>query len=227
MAGFETHPSYGMLMFSRTSSSDRTLFGSSIKHNNTITMTLKEGGVERDLNHDFYIGEKMIAEVEMSQSQFAELITSMNCGDGVPVTIRWLRGIGNIEPCPFIDKRMQFEDEFSNSLEKTNQISNDIIDKINELFSKKGTITKAEKNEIISLLNRLQQEIGVNRAFIFKQFNKQMDKTAHEAKGEIEAFMQNKLNSLAAQALYEHNKDIQEKLSEIQNPVAIDEDSDN
>ena len=76
-----------MLSFHRTRSSHASaLFGSSIKHKDTIRLEISHGELERGLNHDWYHANKCIVECEMSQSQFAEAITSMNMGDGVPVT---------------------------------------------------------------------------------------------------------------------------------------------
>ena len=37
----ETHPSYGMLQFSRTTGGKTSLFGSSIKHKDTIRLKVK------------------------------------------------------------------------------------------------------------------------------------------------------------------------------------------
>ena len=81
------HPSYGMLSFHRVHGAATPLFGSSVQHRDTIRLTLKEGEVKRSLNTDWYFGGKQLFEVEMSLSQFAELITSLNMGDGIPVTI--------------------------------------------------------------------------------------------------------------------------------------------
>lgn len=44
-----------------------------------------------------------------------------------------------------------------------------------------------------------------------------MDKTITESKGEIEAFAQNKINSIAQQALVQHRDDI----LKLENPVDI------
>ena len=71
-----------MLAFSRRTGGKNHLFGSSIEHNNVIAMTLRHGEVTRELNTDWYHGDKIIAEIEMSYSQFAEAISSMN---------RWIR----------------------------------------------------------------------------------------------------------------------------------------
>ena len=214
----ETYPSYGMLQFSRTSGGSTNLFGSSIKHQDTIRMRLYEGSVERMLNSDFYMGTNTIAEVEMSYSQFAEAITSMNMGSGVPVTIRYLKGIGTIEPCPFTDKREQFENEFKSNLDKANSETQELISSIEALLKDKKPLNKADKEEMLSKLMRISRNIGENNDFLYRQFNEQMDKTTLEAKGEIEAFMQNKLNSLAQATLVEHR----EELTKLENPVGIE-----
>ena len=60
-------------------------------------------------------------------------------------------------------------------------------------------------------------DIGCNMDFIADQFNEQMDKTIMEAKGEIESFCQNKINSIASAALVEHKDD----LLKLENPVNI------
>ena len=44
-------------------------------------------------------------------------------------------------------------------------------------------------------------QISTNTEFVYKQFNEQMDKTVMEAKGEVEAFCQNKINSIAIAAM--------------------------
>lgn len=63
------------------------------------------------------------------------------------------------------------------------------------------------------------QDIGSNLEFVADQFNKQMDQTVMEAKGEIESFCQNKINSIAHQAIAEHRDEI----LQLDNPVKIEE----
>jgi hypothetical protein len=47
----------------------------------------------------------------------------------------------------------------------------------------------------------LRQEVRSNLPFIQSMFNEQMDKTVKEAKGEIEAFTQNKIHALGLEKL--------------------------
>lgn len=214
----ETHPSYGMMQFSRVSGSSTALFGSSIRHRDTIRMRVMNAEVDRHLSNDWYFGKKEIIEVEMSYSQFAEAITSMNQGSGVPVTIRHIQG-EQIEPCPFIDKRMQFEKEFEENLKGANETACELIHSVREMFTSKKTLNKKDKEEVLGKLNQILRAIDGSASFIYSQFNEQMDKTTREAKGEIEAFMQNKINSIANAALVEHRDEI----LQLENPVGLGE----
>lgn len=212
-----SHPSYGTLAFSRRTGGATPLFGSSIEHRDTIAMTLYHADITRGLHSDSIYGDKKIAEVEMSYSQFAEAITSMNMGSGVPVTIRWTEKDGRIPACDFVSKREQFADEFKEHVNKAMDDSQNLIKEVLDLFNQKKTLTKADKENIMKKLSKLSQNIGCNMDFIADQFNEQMDKTVMEAKGEIEAFCQNKVNSIASAALVEHKDDI----LKLENPVDI------
>lgn len=223
----KTHPSFGMLSFCRSQGGLKRLFGSSIEHRNTITMYLREGSVERDLNHDFYMGNNLIAEVEMSLSQFSEAITSMNMGSGVPVTIKWLQNKGKIEDCPFESKCDQFKEEFRNTCEETNTVAVELLKEVETLLQKKTALTKADKARTLDLLTKLHHNLESTQPYINDQFVEQMDKTVLEAKGEIEGFMQNKMFSIANQALVENKDALLSSIDEDLPPVEINAKSDN
>lgn len=78
------HDSQGMLSFSKTQGGSRNLFGSSISPSETVRLSIKQAISERSNNTDrFYPinGEKGdLIQVEMSLSQFAQAISSMNTG---------------------------------------------------------------------------------------------------------------------------------------------------
>lgn len=207
MDGFtkESHPSYATLAFSRRTGGAITLFGSSIKHSDTIAMTLYHADYQRSLHTDWIHGNKVIAEIEMSYSQFAEAITSMNNGSGIPVTLRFTEKDGRIPPCEFINKREQFTNEYMERIDRVYKKANQAVELAEELIQKKS-LTKEDKNQLISLLNTVKSEVGTNSKFTVDMFNEQMDKTVQEAKGEIEAFCQNKINSIAQVALVENRE---------------------
>lgn len=211
------HPSYGTLLFARRTGGATPLFGSSIEHRDTIAMTLYHAEVNRGLYNDTFRGKKAIAEVEMSYSQFAEAITSMNMGTGVPVTIRYTEKDGKIPACDFVSKRNQFVDEFKEKRKDITKQSQDIIREVSMLFSEKKSLTKADRQDILRKLSMLNNDIGVNTDFMFEQFNEQMDKTVAEAKGEVEAFCQNKINQLASAKLVE----MKDTVEQLESPIVM------
>lgn len=212
------HPAFGMIGFSRVSGGENTLFGSSIKHNDRIILKIKHGEQNRHLHEDWYFGRGLITEVEMSYSQFAECITAMNVGDGVPCTIRYTEKDGNI---PVIaenkSKREQFRSEFSDTILKAMKQVQEEIEVIQKSLDDKKNLGVKDRKEMISKLQQVKYNIGRNLDFCVEQFDEQMEKTTMEAKGEIEAFCQNKINSIAQAALVE-NKD---KFVELENPVEL------
>lgn len=201
----EKHESYGMISFNRSYGGERYLFGSSIPHNNVITLTIREGEVDRNLSKDWYNGRKRLMEIEMSESQFAELITSFGVGGGVPCTLKEVMGERKAD-CPFENKRMQFENEMREKVEEIHTDTENLMKEVMYLFNEKKTLNKADKEKVIDLLNKINREIKSNTPFIMSQFNEQMDKTVKEAKGEVEAFTQNKMHSLALEALKQDNE---------------------
>ena len=214
-----THPAYGTILFNRAYGGKSTLFGSSIEHCNVITLELRHADITRDYHSDSIFGNKLIAEVEMSYSQFAEAITSFGQGTGIPCTIRYTEKDGKIPQCDFVSKRKQFTDEFKGKIEGAMDESQQLIQDVTDLFSQKKTLTKADKEVIIGRLRKLSMDIGCNMEFVADQFNEQMDKTVMEAKGEIESFCQNKINAIASAALVEHR----DAILKLENPVNIEE----
>lgn len=197
-----THESFGIAGFSRstTGGDGVSLFGSSIKHGNTITLTVRQAEVTRNLEQDWYHSSNRlpIVEIEMSQAQFAEMITSMNMGDGIPVTLRYVNG-KRMEACPHVSKVAQHSNEFK---QRMREFSNSLIAKEKEFFAMiEKRLPKKEQDEAKNMLHGIIQEVESNIPFYEKQFVRQMEKTQTEAKSEIEAFINNKIHSAGLTSL--------------------------
>jgi len=201
------HESFAMLGISRGSTSfGKNLFGSSIKHSHTITLRIKPAKLDRHLNRDWFHGTRVpYVEVEMSYSQFAEAITSLNVGDGVPVTLRYLDG-REIEECPQFDKRQKIDEEFEKEMKSIGQSLRILTAQAESLLNDKKAPTKADKEAILSGIKMLRQEIESNVPFIKKSFTEQMDKTVIEAKGEVEGFVMHKVISAGLEGLQKELK---------------------
>lgn len=202
MSEREKHPSFAVIDISRTSGNSRSLFGSSIKHDHTIRITIAPASVKRQLNHESYMKDgQPYLTIEMSQSQFAEAITSMN-GSGVPATLIRLNG-KEVEPAKHRNQREIFEDEFHEAMSEIKDRMFKLTETAENILSEKKSITKADRNTIIQELNALKMEIGSNIPYMMNAYNEKMDEIATATKAEVEAFTINRLNNLGMDKLQE------------------------
>ena len=183
----KTHESYGMIGVYHSTGGERTLFGSSLTHNNTIHIRIKNGKVFRTCHEDMYMGTKELIDVEMSQAQFAELITSPNHGDGVPCTIRHILG-NKMADCPFESKAEIHRQEFEEYQQEIKNKMDELLTFVSSVFDGKA-IKKSDREAIMTMLMNLKTDVTSNTSFQVEQFDRQMEQTVTEAKANIEAFL--------------------------------------
>ncbi|MDE7202728.1 MAG: hypothetical protein K2O91_12700 [Lachnospiraceae bacterium] len=200
------HPSYGMLQLSRSSigGNGTALFGSSIMHNDVIRLTISSGFMEREDSQDKYYTKtsrrNCIVEVDMSYTQFAEAITSLNMGDGVPVTITNIGG-QPVPKCPYEDKQKMMRKEVGEAADGIARKLNQQAAEVKKLLDEKRVLSKSDREWIVDVLKGAGRRLSNDIPFLNDLFLEQMDKTVTEAKGEFESYVQNKMNSIALEAL--------------------------
>jgi hypothetical protein len=199
-----THPSYGLVKFSRTMNSGaRRLFGSALdNHGSTIFMTVHRALWCHNLYEDHYYetADPTLVEIELSAAQFAELLTTMNVGAGVPCTIRRV-GKDHIENPPDIETeveriRANFKDDLQDMIKTMQERRKDV----EELTSK---LPEKARREIKIALDVILQQMSSNIPFIATQFNEAAERVVTAAKQEIEAFTTHALRSAGMTALTE------------------------
>jgi hypothetical protein len=181
-----------------------SLFGSSVKNNNVIALTIYQAEVNRHLSHDWYTAKSPIIEVVLSPLQFAELITTMNIGFGVPGTL--VRHNGEYFKFPKMpSKTEQFKEEISGDMKA-------VIDKLNEagqviegLIDDPKPIGKQVRKQLKALVNSLRETFENKLPFIINQFGKQMARTATEAKAEVDAFVDHEIAKTGIEELRKQN----------------------
>lgn len=223
MAEYTKHPSFANLYIGRSQCSGKqALYGSSIKHSDIITLKISPSYIGRSLHNDhYYVDTQPYIEIDMSQAQFAQAITSLNMGEGTPVTLRRLNG-QYIEECPFEDKRTQFDTEFSTDMNTVVQKFDDDINEIESILAQKRSLTKADKERILAAVHHVQRVLGSDMPFLFSQFNRQMEKTVTEAKAEVEGYIHSRMDDLAINNL-QGKVSAEESLGEGNNDERISE----
>jgi hypothetical protein len=191
-----------MITFSRSMNSHTPrLFGSSIKsHHSTIRMTLHPGTWHHDLNKDWYHARaQTLVEVELSATQFAEAITSLNMGGGVPCTIRFLDGW--IEDPPDVQTEVErVKTQFGDDLKIMAQVMKERRAEIEKLT---GKLPEKAREKLRIELDVMIQQLTSNIPYVLEQFDKASEKVVTAAKHEIEAFAMHALQTAGLEAIAE------------------------
>lgn len=207
------HPSYGIVTINRNSSSHKkSLYGSNMKHNHTICLRIKKSYKQRDINHDWYIPDETLMEIEMTPSQWAELMSAIDLGHGVPCTIRYDHGESYEYP-PEETQREIFQAEFEKDIKKSLESMQTAISRWHELATKK-TITKAEREEISNLLASIQRTMTDSIPFIQTEFDDCITKTIEDAKMELETWQLNMLHMTQIQQICNLEENISKPIPE-------------
>ena len=188
------HLSYGVVSLSRSSTTGKKLFGSSIDHQNFISLSVNHAEMVQDINlhNTHYFPRKRIIEVFLTSSQFAELITTMNYGGGTPCTISFKESVGTInytEP-----DSLKPHDELNKMQEFAEKEKDDTIEKIStklKTILSKNSIGKKDKQNIYSMFDILSKFVDDKFEFMQSQFQSKMEKHITEAKTEIDSTLIN------------------------------------
>ena len=215
-----SHPSYGMIGFSRVNSGGKnTFFGSELPVDHWIEMTVLNAKVQRDLSKDWFFsdGRTPVIKVRMTPGQFSEMITSLNQGDGVPCTLVNVDGKEIQQEAFRAENRKEITDrqfkqrmkDFAASLLETQKKAKDIV--------KKKTLSKDDQHELTLALDWLITETTNNIPYFAQCFQEQMDKMVYEAKLEVENAIQHKITTLGLTELHKQNELLTNKKNEDEN----------
>jgi hypothetical protein len=99
--GEESHPAFAKMRVNRIQTSPgASLFDSEITHQHYVKVTVEAATRERNLNRDWIHGGKQLIEFDMSEAQWAQVVSSFG-SEGTPVTLSWTREDGMVPGIPF------------------------------------------------------------------------------------------------------------------------------
>jgi len=186
------HPSFGTVKFSRVSigGGGARLFGSSLRdHASAIKLTIRDAERVHRNGLDYICGGTELIEVWLSQAQFAELLTTMNIGTGVPCTIRFIHDVGVIDGIQDVLLETErsikgFEGSLEQIVERITERSVEI-----EKMMRKQKLSKDDKEFVVWTINKVLQDVTSNWPYVLEQFGKAVEKTVVAAKSEVDAFV--------------------------------------
>ncbi|MFI5298209.1 MAG: hypothetical protein ACHREM_08940 [Polyangiales bacterium] len=201
------HESYGMVGLYRQTGGRERLFGSALpEHHSQVALRIQRGKRVHDkIGHcDRYTadGNEPIIEIVLSPAQYADMVSMMNVGNGVPCTIRSIGHELLEKPPPDESTEIQeARDGVQLSLESRLASLRALREQLEVPLSKKA-LSGADRESIRSILDRAITEFASNVPFAVDQFHRAADRVTTAAKAEIDAFashhiMQRGLDAIA------------------------------
>ncbi len=188
--GYETHPAFALIGASRVSvggyEGGAVLFDSDILHQHTIRIRIHAAQRKRELNHDWIGAGKQYIEIELSEAQWASFVSTMNVGDGVPATLRYLQ----YEEVP----ELPHQPRLAESMRETHDAASRTFNEIKEARDayEAALARKAPAKEARELLNVLHYKIEnatPNVDFATSTLVKHTENVVTRARADIEAFV--------------------------------------
>lgn len=203
----EKHPAFGLVGFSRIQGNPGKLFGSNLEnHGSYIVLRIHRAKLYHDLSRDWAMADirSPIVEVNLSAAQFAELLTTMNIGEGVPCTLHRVMGEQQeeipqdrkSEPELIADVFEQDCQDFVGKLRKA-------MDNARALLDSKETLKRKDRDRLVGMLEWIVREVAADQPFRLKQYQCAMEKTTTQAKAELEGFVTTAAINLGVERLRE------------------------
>ena len=184
----EEHPSFVTVGFSRISGSKR-FFGSSVTSSSWIELKIHKAKLHHDLGRDWIHGKlDSLIEVALSPAQFAELLTTINVGPGVPGTLNSFDGKGVEQPKEIKSETHRVKEHFAQVMKSRAAEMAVEAKEIQELLEK-PVIGKADRKRLADLISKLTMQFSSSMPFYVDQFDEAAQRIAVQAKAEVDAFI--------------------------------------
>ena len=186
------HPCFGLARFSRVFGYSGFMFGSDVQSDNFIELTINHAErVQGDYRVHYYDYGKPIVRLKMTQTQFAELLTNMNIGNGVPVTLEAVNG-EQIEQFDLNEAKNHLDELKDDFKERSKKTVNSLIETSNELkrIINKKNLSKKDQEDAMNLLDRYITEIRSNMPFFIKLYKEETADIVQRAKSELDGMIQ-------------------------------------
>jgi hypothetical protein len=184
----ERNPSYqAQLSISRATGGRRAFYGSKVLHDSFIVLELRESKVSRDLGQEHFSPGKIIAKVEMSSIQFADLITNMNT-TGVPVTINQLGDVRyELPKLESVNPIKQIREDQKEVDDRVKMRIDEVKNSMKQYTDKGKPVPIKVAKELQNLLESVNYNYDEDRKFYADQAQRNVDTMLNEAKAAVES----------------------------------------
>lgn len=202
----QTHPSFGMIRVGRIRGADSVpMFGSDLP-NNPLRLRIEIVHAKQiDSQGDRYymrngLGSAIIA-VDLTPSQYAELLSNPDVGDGVPCTISRLGGQTVPEPPRRETRAETIQRKFKLDTAAFRKKVVEGEKTIAAILDSAKSISQTNRASVLRAYQETTRFVHDMAPHLVEMFQEAVSKTVTEAKLEVDAFMTDRLRQVGLQSL--------------------------
>jgi hypothetical protein len=181
----ETHESFGTISICRAQGRFDNLFGSNIDTNHAVHLTIQRAERRHEHAHDWIHGREELVSVYLSPLQFAEFLTSMGQGEGIPCTLDRVAGTKMEQPPETEATARKVVREFVEKTEDIAVFAKGADQLVKDILAKGQKMKKGDREELQSIMTKMVRLTTDSAPFLIKQAEEHIDKMVSEAKATI------------------------------------------
>ena len=177
------HPSYGVAKVSTKQGPERSLFMAKSLHSHIVGIDISEAVLSRGEIFDTPAEAKMLLRLEMTTTQFIDLVTGAQSGRVTPVTLIHVNGDEAPRPePPRYEPERTFQRKLSQSLRETTTLLDELIE--------------GAKGKTGDKLRKIKKNLVDEIPYIEREFDRSRDRMITEDRAALEAELKAHIQSL-------------------------------
>lgn len=177
------HPAFGQISVTKVKG-HQYLYGSEFSHHTSMCIKITQSFLERSLSRDSMFPTDNVAEVYLSEAQWATFVSSIGIYAGVPCTIRSI-GKKLLPGVVLRDTTEDYENEISGTVAESITRLKNLKCKMEADLQK---VPKSVKDSLLADICRAIQSLEQNLPFVVEQFGEHIENRIEKAKVEINAY---------------------------------------
>lgn len=173
----------GLIQINRVSGTSAALYGSEFMHQHYMMLNIYTDKPFLSMGDVQHAQDKLLVRLYLSQTQFAELITNLNNGSGVPCTLDWVMGETFDSP-EAEDYKKHYDAEGQSYIQESLEAAKNALKALDEV-----KLSKKDKERLADELNTTIRRLENGVPFMTKQFSEHLTKMQTRAKMELAAYI--------------------------------------
>lgn len=194
------HPAFGVISLTQTTGT-AAMFGSDVPQMGSVRVEVKTARLHRELSRDWVRGQQTVVCLDMTHAQWAQFITSVGKGDGIPCTLSFREQVGNLPGIEKVEtKNDTLRNEIKAAAQERLQNAQEAILTLKKMVDEGKTGKTALSPAIANALHHIEALPGSLR-FVLASAEEALERGTADAKIEVESFIGIKAQQIGLQTI--------------------------